>query len=263
MRKLILVGASFFLAACSTLDSGSDFSNAVDSVSNRHDFVQVQSKPYKPSTKAIKGPGLIQSELLIVANYPQKNTSTYPESSVYLEVSTFESYDSYDSVTFNNQKQKLKVEQPTQKLCSEHCVLTQYLSFPISLQDLNSDQNLEFTLSSTSTRLVTEFSVESGYINAIAQEGSAQSERVPADVSTQSTLDTAQLSQPEEMVKYWHQQGTAKQQKQFADWAFTQRSGVIEMLQTESKPVEMMAYWYDKADKAEKSKILSWLLSQE
>jgi len=262
MRKLILVGASLFLAACSTLDSGSDFSHAVDSVSNRHDFVQIKSKPYKPLTKAIKGPGLIQSQLLIVANYPQQNTSN-PESSVYLEVSIFESYDSYDSVTFNNQKQKLKVEQPTQKLCSEHCVLTQYVSFPISLQDLNSDHNLEFTLSSTSTRLVTEFSVESGYINAIAQEGMTQSERKSVNVSPQPASEITQVGQSEEMVKYWFQQGTAQQQKQFADWAFTQRAGVTEMLQTESKSVEMMAYWYDKADKAEKSKILSWLLSQE
>ncbi len=70
-------------------------------------------------------------------------------------------------------------------------------------------------------------------------------------------------SKSQDMVQYWYNEASAEEQKQFADWAFSQRTTVTNMIETESKSLEMMSYWYEKADKTEKSNILSWLLSQE
>ncbi len=84
-----------------------------------------------------------------------------------------------------------------------------------------------------------------------------------ADTKLATELVDVEKSKSQDMVQYWFGEATEAEQKQFADWAFSQRSSVTDMIKTESKPVEMMAYWYDKADKTEKSNILSWLLRQE
>ncbi len=84
-----------------------------------------------------------------------------------------------------------------------------------------------------------------------------------ADTKLATELVDVEKSKSQDMVQYWFGEATDAEQQQFADWAFSQRSSVTDMIKTESKPVEMMAYWYDKADKTEKSNILSWLLRQE
>ena len=63
-------------------------------------FVQVKSKSYTPATQAIKGPDVVQASVAIVANYPRLEQKA-PETFVYVEVTTFESYDEYASVLFN------------------------------------------------------------------------------------------------------------------------------------------------------------------
>lgn len=97
------------------------------------------------------------------------------------------------------------------------------------------------------------------------KENNLQIASTDANIESKShSLDSGENeSKQKDMVQYWFNEGTAEEQKQFADWAFSQRTSVTNMIQTESKPVEMMAYWYDKANKAEKSEILAWLIRQE
>lgn len=266
MRKLLLLGVSFTLAACSTLDSDSDFENVVDSITTRNNFSQLVSKPFTPSSHAIKGPDVVRSELVVVANYAN-NDKPVDKSYLYLQLSMFDSYDSYDYVTYQGHKKTLKVEQPTQKTCSDNCVITQYVSFPISNEDLNIEEDLEFDLSSKSSRLITQFTVPSQFLNAINQEGMAKTKPHQTQQTNVEEIKVLPLklngSKSQDMVQYWFGEATDAEQQQFADWAFSQRTSVTDMIKTESKPVEMMAYWYDKADKTEKSNILSWLLGQE
>ncbi|MCG6233396.1 DUF2057 family protein [Vibrio furnissii] len=269
MRKLLLVAAPFILSACSALDSSSNFDDVVDSVNQRYNFVQVKSKSYTPATQAIKGPDVVQASVAIVANYPRLEQKA-PETFVYVEVTTFESYDEYASVLFNGQTQKLRVDQPSKSMCSEHCVVTQYISFPISNDDLATSADLQFELRSGASRVVTGFTIASGYVNAVQREAKLQGSlnqvapQASVQVATPAPVAVAApVSKPEEMVQYWFNEGSDAERKQFADWAFSNRAEVKQAMNSESKALDMMAYWYEKADKTQKAGILSWLISQE
>lgn len=91
-------------------------------------------------------------------------------------------------------------------------------------------------------------------------------EQSSADVASALVFENSKTntnSTAVSMVQYWFGEANFAERKEFANWAFANRSEVTQVMDTQDKPVEMMAYWYEKADKSEKSQILGWLLNQE
>ncbi|MCY9875377.1 VvgS protein [Vibrio natriegens] len=267
MRKLIFVVAPIMLSACSALDSSSNFDDVVDSVNQRYDFVQVKSKAYNPATKAIKGPDVVQASMSIVANYPRTDKQP-PASYISIEVATFESYDEYETVSINGQTLKLHVDQPSKSMCSEHCVVTQYLSFPISVDELSKNVDLEFELRSATSRVVTDFSIAYGYLNSVQREALLQgtlnqaTTKVASPVPTAPAVLTSSLSKPEEMVRYWYKKASLQEQELFAQFAVKNRKSVQSLESSDSQSYNMLQYWYSEASKEERSEILNWIINQ-
>ncbi|WP_165310598.1 hypothetical protein [Vibrio ziniensis] len=259
--------ASLFMATvvtlngCSTLDSSSSFNDVVKSVKERQNYVQIVAKEIMPDSKAVVGADVVKTSLFYVGNFAKEVNLDVKESYVDMNVTTFKNYDRFDSVMVNNEHTPIVDYRPQAETCTEHCTVTQWFQFPLSETSISQfkGDKVEFTLSSKTNKNVVTFSLPKAYFDAVNNEAVyAMSKK-----SQQVTAPTEVKSKSLDMVQYWFNEGSAEQQKQFSDWAFSQRTSVTNMIQSESKAVEMMAYWYDKANKAEKSEILSWLIHQE
>ncbi|HGF7202634.1 TPA: VvgS protein [Vibrio cholerae] len=267
MRKLLILLAPFVLNACSALNADSSFQDVLDSVNQRYDFVQLNSKSFTPQVKALKGPDILKSSADIVANIPRSSKEA-PKSYVYLEVSYFENYDEYQTVKYQDKQYLLEVVQPSKSSCSEHCTATQYVRFPFDYTVLQDHNDFTFTIESASQRLNTQFTIASGFMNALAKEGDLQlslggSQASPMLMTAPVNANAEQQSKSHEMVEYLYGEANAAERQEFANWAFANRAEVIQPMATQNKLVGMMADWYGKADKTEKASILSWLISQE
>ena len=123
--------------------------------------------------------------------------------------------------------------------------------------------DIDIVLSSKTNKNQIQFWVPKAYFDSAEQEAQFVLNNKQPVIAAPQIVNEAPASKSEEMVQYWFNEGTAADQKQFADWAFSNRSEVKQAMKTDSKPLEMMAYWYEKADKTQKAAILSWLISQE
>ncbi len=269
-RTLLLVSSIMVVSGCSTLDSSSTFEDVASSVKERHNYIQVIAKEITPDADAKVGSDVVKSSLYYVGNYPKSNETQVHSSYIDMNVTSFKSYDNFSNVMINDKKIAIKEYRPQAETCTEHCTVTQWFQFPLSNETVSSigSDVLTFTLSSKTDRNVVEFSLPKAYFDAVKKEaefvmGKQPQISSPAPTQTETLPMKLNGSKSQDMVQYWFGEATEAEQKQFADWAFSQRSSVTDMIKTESKPVEMMAYWYDKADKTEKSNILSWLLRQE
>ncbi len=265
-RTSLLVSSIVLVSGCSTLDSSSAFEDVARSVKERHNYVQVVAKDFTPDSEAIVGSDVIKSSLFYVGNYPKGSETQVHNSYVDMNVTSFKSYDSFSSVTFNGKSIDIKEYRPQAETCTEHCTVTQWFQFPLANETLASmsDDSVSFTLSTNTDKNVVKFSVPKAYFEAVKKEAEYAMANQPKNTVQAETLPIKMNeSKSQDMVQYWFSEATTEEQKQFADWAFSQRTSVTNMIQAESKPLEMMAYWYDKASKTEKSNILSWLLRQE
>ncbi|OBT16016.1 hypothetical protein A9264_12185 [Vibrio sp. UCD-FRSSP16_10] len=253
------------LSACTALDSSSDFSNSIASVDTQLNHVQVTGKEYKPEFKAIKGPSILKSSLNFVDNYPLNNNVT-SSSYIAMNVSYFQSYDEYKTVTYNGQQFPLKRTLQSTSSCNEHCTATQYFTFPMSPENISlaSAKGLDFTLVSSNSTMTTEFSVPAGYIDTVHKTAQANANKAPtvAVTAAPQTTQVVATSKAEEMVQYWYAEATPQQQQAFSTWAFENRTDITTQLKSDAKPTEMMSYWYEKSSKEEKIAILKWLLEQ-
>ncbi|MGL4381373.1 MAG: VvgS protein [Vibrio sp.] len=265
MRKLLIFLTPFVLNACSSLNADSSFQDVLDSVNQRYDFVQLKSKSFTPQVKALKGPDILKSSVDIVANIP-RSSNEVPKSHIYLQVSYFENFDEYQTVKYQDKEYTLEVTQPSKSSCSEHCTATQYVRFPIDYTVLRNQEDFTFTIESASRRLNTQFSIASGFMNALARESDLQLSIGGFQVSPVLVAEPVKSmaeSKTNQMVQYLYSEATSAEQQEFANWAFANRVAVNQPLVSEHKLVTMMADWYQKADKADKAAILAWLISQE
>ncbi|PNH92987.1 hypothetical protein [Vibrio diazotrophicus] len=264
-KTSLIISTVLILSGCSTLDSSSTFDDVASSVKERHNYVQVVAKEIMPDTKAVTGADVVKSSLFYVGNFAKEANADVKGSYVDMSVTTFKSYDRFDNVTVSNESNPIVDYRPVAETCTEHCTVTQWFQFPLSEEKISqfTGDEVEFTLASKTDKNVVQFSVPKAYFEAVKNEAAYAMSKQPQQVVPVTTLPAEIKSQSQDMVQYWFNEGTAEEQKQFADWAFSQRTSVTNMIKTDSKPVEMMAYWYDKASKAEKSEILAWLIRQE
>lgn len=264
-RTTLVFSTVMLMVGCSSLDSSSSFDDVAKSVKERHNYVQVITKDITPDAKAITGADIVKSNLYYVGNFPKTAETKVSESYIDMNVTYFKNYDQFDSVTLGGKKYTLNNYRPLAETCTEHCTVTQWFQFPLNsvyLSQLGSD-NVEFSLSSKTNKNQIQFWVPKAYFDAAEQEAQFVLNNKQPVIAAPQIVNEAPASKSEEMVQYWFNEGTAADQKQFADWAFSNRSEVKQAMKTDSKPLEMMAYWYEKADKTQKAAILSWLISQE
>ncbi|MEF2509672.1 hypothetical protein V4D06_17230 [Vibrio mimicus] len=268
-KTTILFSTITMAVGCSNLDSSSVFNDVAKNVKERHNYVQVVAKDITPEAKATLGPDIVKSELSYVGNFPKSEGANIESSYVNMNVTYFKSYDQFETVTYPTQQFKVDTYRPLAETCTEHCTTTQWFKFPLSqeyIQQLDSD-SVVFTLISSTDKNKVEFTVPKAYFLAVIDEAKYAMQGAtaqPAAVVVAPIQPTMQsTSKSYEMVQYWFGEANATERKEFANWAFVNRSEVTQAMATQSKPVEMMAYWYEKADKTEKSTILSWLISQE
>ncbi|NGZ14002.1 DUF2057 family protein [Vibrio aestuarianus] len=267
MNKVSIVVLSLFLGACSSLDSESNFAYSVSDVQPKGSYIQVTGQAYVAESKANVGADVIKSSLYFTYNKAITQNQA-PESSIIMDVSYFQSYKEYETVSFFGKTIELEERQTPRESCSEHCTKTQYIKFPLSEADIQQarEKNLEFTLEGNNSVMSTTFIVPKAYIDTIYNGANNHTAIAVAPVAVPAAVTTVaektKVSQAQEMVQYWFAEASVSEQKAFADWAFVNRSSINQALKTESKPLEMLAYWYEKADKSEKSQILSWLLNQ-
>ncbi|MGY3569029.1 DUF2057 family protein [Vibrio paucivorans] len=275
MQKTSIVLIAFTLSACSSLDSKSDFIDAVDTIKDRKNYVEVVAKDYSPDFKAVSGPNIMKSELILNANFPKADVKV-PESYIAFEVSYFQNYDEYKTVSYNGNNYPLKSLQATVNSCNEHCTTTQYVSFPIDIESIKTSakDGFEFQMASSGKGLVTDFEIPAGYFNAVVDEserylatGSSAAVAAPVAVAAPAVVKEAKpapaaVSKPQEMVEYWYQEASDAEKQQFTDWAFQNRKGDVAKLSTDSQSAQMMSYWFGKAGDNERKQILTWLLSQ-
>lgn len=269
MQKTSILLMAFTLSACSSLDSNSNFTDAVDTVRDRKNYVEVVAKDYSPDFEAISGPNIMKSSLVLNANFA-KSEGSVPESFIAFEVSYFQNYDEYKTVSFNNVEYGLNTLQTTVNSCNEHCTTTQYVSFPVDTELVReaAEDGLDFTLTSSGKGLVTSFEVPAGYFKAVVEEADVYLSGVSSPavaavpVATVSQMETVEASKPLEMMEYWYEESSELVKGQFEDWAFSNRKGDVGAFETTEQSGQMLEYWFKKSSESERKQIIKWLLEQ-
>ncbi|MGL6261007.1 hypothetical protein [Vibrio sp. WXL103] len=257
MVGLLLIG----LSACSTLDSSSDFSQAIEQVLDRGSHYQITGQAYSPDFNTLRGADVIKATLSLEANFakPQRQA---PKSVIFLTLNYFRTFDTYQTVTIDGQTMPLHTTQPPSSMCNEHCTITQHLAFNLEPAALERgrQQGLSFTLSSAGKSAVSEFFIPAGYIDAIAREALAKSEGSQAEAvdSPEQGQEVTALS----MTQYWYPKASLDERHQFEGWALRNRDGDVESLGLTSTGGSMLEYWYQQATPSERKQILAWLITQ-
>lgn len=266
MQKSGVVLIAFTLSACSSLGPSSDFVDAVDSVNDRKNYVEVIGKDYSPESKAISGPDVMRSELVLNANYP-KTEGEAPSSFIAFEVSYFQNYDEYKTVSYGSNNYPLETMQTTVNSCNEHCTTTQYVSFPLDIDTIEqaAERGFEFVLSTSGKRMVTEFEIPAGYFNAVVEEAERYTVSQPAVVAAPVVVAKApveEVSKSVQMTEYWYQEASSEVKSEFADWAFENRKGQVSEFGSAEQSAQMLEYWFSKSSESERKQIIKWLLEQ-
>lgn len=267
MNKVSVVVLSLFLGACSSLDSKSNFSDSVADVQPKGGYIQVTGQSYVAESKANVGADILKSSLYFTYNKEVTQNSA-PESSIIMDVSYFQSYKEYETVSFFGKTIELEEIQVPRESCSEHCTKTQYIKFPLSDADIQQarEKNLEFTLDGQNSTMSTNFIVPKAYIDTIYNGANNHTAIAVAPVAVPVAAVVAEepkASQAQEMVNYWYGQATKEEQSAVTDWAFKNRKNASPASIEGSKEIEMVSYWFNKLDSEEKSQTMIWLLEQE
>ncbi|MEZ8021481.1 DUF2057 family protein [Vibrio sp. ZF57] len=267
MNKVSVVVLSLFLGACSSLDSQSNFVDSVADVQPKGGYIQVTGQSYVAESKANVGADILKSSLYFTYNKEITQNSA-PESSITMDVSYFQSYKEYETVSFFGKTIDLEERQLPRESCSEHCTKTQYIKFPLSEADIQQarKKNLEFTLDGQNSVMSTTFIVPKAYIDTIYNGANNHTAIAVAPVAVPVAAVVAEepkASQAQEMVNYWYGQATKEEQAAVTDWAFKNRKNATPTSLEGSKEIEMVSYWFNKLNSEEKSQTMIWLLEQE
>ncbi|WP_375750829.1 hypothetical protein [Vibrio sp. HN007] len=255
MLRVLAIVSALFITGCSTLDSSSNFDDAIAAVNSKGKYKQVVAKTLSPESTTIKGSNLVDSKLTLIGSYSESDFKA-PSSHIKLDITTFKSYSEYKTVRYQGELVEVNTYAPASETCSEHCTSKYYLSIPVENEILNNvdHSGLTFELESASKDSVFSFNIPKGYIDAVTSYFNQK-------VSVQKAKE-AKISKPVEMVEYWYQESSAESQSRFTQWAFDNRIEVVEPFSTQSKEEEMMVYWFEKASVEERKQILSWLVVQ-
>ncbi|OOE69702.1 hypothetical protein BZG20_01895 [Salinivibrio sp. IB868] len=266
--RLVTASSCLLIVGCTSFDSSSQFDDVASSVKERRHYVQVVTKSITPDIQVLSGANVVKASANYVANYPV-DKSAGPDvapSKLMTEISYFKNYQEYETVTINGETLPLENTQVTSETCTEHCVTTQYVSFPFSPDIANnwSEPQVTYTFNSAGGGNRVQLSIPNAYFMAANDEASRvlgqQSQSAVSASQPISVKDTKE--KPEEMVDYWYQQATDSERSAFADWAFAHRDGSGVLPTTQSKALQMMGYWYQQATPTSRKAILTWLLNQ-
>ncbi|EPR4992431.1 hypothetical protein ACU6DI_001444 [Vibrio navarrensis] len=264
LRSLSLISISLLVIGCTTLDSNSDFEDVVKSTKERSSYVELQAKSIQPDTQALIGTNLVKAELFYLAVMPKSHSASVRDSKIRMSVSYFKSYDSFKSANLLGNDIELVDYRPTAESCTEHCTVTQWFEIPVQQGFFNKFEGsmVTFLLSSGPKHSVN-ISVPKAYFSQVEKEGEfilgkdTGGER-GINVSTPSKSETRST----EMVKYWYDKASELEQKEFINYAFINRDGIVEKVSGETPAMNMMVYWYGEATLQERKMLLKWLISQ-
>ncbi|WP_439437086.1 DUF2057 family protein [Salinivibrio costicola] len=154
----------------------------------------------------------------------------------------------------------------TSESCTEHCVTTQYVAFPLSPETVANwpESNVRFIFNSSGGGNRVQFSIPKAYFTAANQEAArvVGKRTHPSVVASGAETSEKVAQQPEAMIDYWYQKANESDRNAFADWAFANRDGSGTLPTTQSQPLQMMGYWYQQATPTSRKAILTWLLNQ-
>ena len=264
MYKKILGLSVVLLSGCSTLSSDDDFSDAINEVERKANYISIEAKNINPIENKGIGANSLRNTSQLTANYPTSNKK-YPESYVAVELSYFKSSYEYNSVLVNGVEREIVAYSPSTESCTEHCTATQYFTFPIDNKDIviSATTGLTYVLKTQNDLSKLSFSIPAGYFQAVLDEKALQLQNAPIAVMQQPVPEIKLVdTKPVEMTKYWLDEATAAEQDQFTEWAFANRKVINNKLTTSSKSLEMLSYWYVKASSEDKAQILTWLLNR-
>ena len=256
------VGLSILLlSGCSTLSSDDDFSDAINEVTRKYNYISIEGKNITPIENKGIGANSLRNTSHVVANYPTTDKIA-PESYIAVELSYFRSSYEYNSVVFNGIEEKLTAYSPSTESCTEHCTATQYFTFPIDNKEIekSAKDGLTYDVNTTNNMSKLSFSIPAGYFQAILDERKFNSNMNTTAPLPVAVIDVVSDSKPVEMTKYWFDESTAVEQEAFTEWAFANRKAINSPLVSTSKSLEMLTYWYEKSSVEDRSTILTWLL---
>ncbi|MUL18391.1 hypothetical protein GNP74_14560 [Aliivibrio fischeri] len=253
------------LSGCSTLSSDDDFSDAINEVEKKANYISIEAKNINPIENKGVGANSLRNTSQLTANYPTSNKES-PESYIAVELSYFKSSYEYNSVLVNGTETKITAYSPSTESCSEHCTSTQYFTFPIDNEEIVSSAKtgLTYVVKTQNDLSKLSFTIPAGYFQAVLNEKTLQLEHTPSAVQQPVTEVKVESkdSKPVEMSKYWFDEATVAEQEQFTEWAFANRKSISTQLKSDSKSVEMLSYWYEKASIEDRAQILTWLLNK-
>ncbi|MUK24718.1 hypothetical protein, partial [Aliivibrio fischeri] len=250
---------------CSTLSSDDDFSDAINEVTRKSNYISIEAKDITPVENRSVGANALRNTSQLTANYAI-TAEVSPESYLAVELSYFKSSYAYDSVSFNGKETDITAYSPSTESCSEHCTSTQYFTFPIDNEEIVSSAKtgLTYVVKTQNDLSKLSFTIPAGYFQAVLNEKTLQLEHTPSAVQQPAAEIKVESkdSKPVEMSKYWFDEATVAEQEQFTEWAFANRKSISTQLKSDSKSVEMLSYWYEKASIEDRAQILTWLLNK-
>ena len=271
MKKIVLASIPLFLIGCTTLDSSSDFTDAVKRIESKQNYQVVVGESLTPDVLEVKQGQLVNSSLEL--NYvTPTNDRAVPDSYITMELQYFKNYNEYRfaRVKGADDKVQLKPYAASAETCSDICTQTQYVKFPVSneLFDEAPFKDLVFDIQVSNANSIS-FSVPAGYVEAIVNTGDKNTAFSPVVAAVAAVPVAAvvakdpKASQAQEMVNYWYGEATKEEQSAVTDWAFKNRKNANPAPLEGSKEIEMVSYWFNKLDSEEKSQTMIWLLEQE
>ncbi|WP_122034229.1 hypothetical protein [Aliivibrio sp. EL58] len=264
MYKRILGLSAVLLSGCSTLSSDDEFTDAINEVTRKSNYISIEAQSITPIENRNIGANALRNTSQLTANYPISKKEP-PESYVAVELSYFKSSYEYSSVLFNGTEIEITAYSPSTESCSEHCTATQYFTFPIDNDDISSaaKNGLTYVVKTKNEQSKLSFMIPAGYFQAVLDEKALQLQNVPVVITQQPVAEIKSAdTKPVEMTKYWFDEATAAEQEQFTEWAFINRKSISVQLNSDSKSLEMLSYWYEKSSTEDKAQILTWLLNR-
>lgn len=266
--RLITASSCLLMVGCASYDSSSQFDDVVKSIKERHHYVQIATKSITPDTQALVGADIVKAASHYVGNYATGDVdkAELASSKLITEVSFFKNYQEFNSVTINGEAIQLENMRVTSESCTEHCVTTQYVAFPLSPETVANwpESNVRFIFNSSGGGNRVQFSIPKAFFTAANQEAArvVGKRTNPSVVASGAETSEKVAQQPEAMIDYWYQKANESDRNAFADWAFANRDGSGTLPTTQSQPLQMMGYWYQQATPTSRKAILTWLLNQ-
>lgn len=261
MKKICLVLSSILLASCANFADDGDYSDAIQSVKERSNFIEIKGKAFSTDDILVGNSQILNSAANITAIFPKQSSAKVDSSYVAMSMTYFKSYNLYENAHYNGVTVPLKAYKVTSETCNDNCTTTQYVTFPVDMATLEKakEEGLSYQVATANDSSIIDYKIPAGYIQAIFNEKNSHAVMTQPQVLAASPV----LSKPQEMVEYWYGEASDVEKEAFSSWAFQNRKQVSNDLKTTDKPSEMLDYWYKKASPQQRSAILSWLLTVE